>query len=150
MTDPAVRLKIVAYGSPDYTAAVHLRRRWLREPLGLEFTPAELEQDITATHVLACKDRRVVGCVLGQPLEAAVKIRQMVVTEDCRRTGVGRQLMQAVEAHFFQMGIRHFLLHARAETIGFYESLGYGKVGEMFTEVGLPHQRLDKSLPPDA
>jgi predicted GNAT family N-acyltransferase len=44
------------------------------------------------------------------------------------------------------MGITHLLMHARLSAVGFYQKLGYEKVGGSFTEVGIPHVRMEKYI----
>ena len=39
-------LKIIDHGTPEYQQMVKLREDILRKPLGLQFTPEELEQAI--------------------------------------------------------------------------------------------------------
>lgn len=114
--------------------------------LGLDFTETEMELDRLAVHFLAFAGNDIIGCVIGQPQGDSVKIRQMVVTEAVRNRGFGKRLIRALENHFIEAGICRFTMHARGEAMRFYENLGYSKFGEPFTEIGIPHQRLDKEL----
>lgn len=140
-------IKQTLYGTSNYARAVALRRLYLRAPLGLEFTSEELELDALGVHFLAFEADVLIGCVIGQQKEAVVKVRQMVVAETHRKSGVGRKLMHALEMHFSALGEMYFTLHAREDAIPFYEALGYVKVELPFTEIGIPHQRLDKFVP---
>jgi predicted GNAT family N-acyltransferase len=37
-------------------------------------------------------------------------------------------------------------MHARKTAMGFYEKLGYEKIGDEFTEVTIPHYKMEKRL----
>lgn len=146
---PTTAIHHVAYDSEEYKSSLKLRHRYLRAPLGLDFTETEMQLDRQAVHLLAFAGEEILGCVIGQPQGDSVKIRQMVVTEAARSRGIGKRLIKVLEAHFIEVGICHFTMHARQDAVHFYEKLGYRKVGEPFTEIGIPHQRLDKLLIPE-
>jgi predicted GNAT family N-acyltransferase len=55
--------------------------------------------------------------------------------------------MTGVEELLMNEGrIKRIFLNARGTAIGFYAKLGYTGVGEEFTEVGIPHLRMDKAI----
>jgi len=60
--------------------------------------------------------------------------------------GVGAALVHESEAEARRRGYRGMMLHARDIAVGFYERLGYGRIGEPFVEVGIPHQEMGKSM----
>lgn len=141
-----IQIERVSYGSEMYEQALALRYRLMRQPLGMEFTEQELARDQSAIHFVARHDDTVIGCVIGQPIMDCVKIRQMVVAEAFRGQGVGVQLLQALEQFFMRQKVFHAMMHARLEAVPFYEKQGYQCEGEIFQEVGIPHQRLGKDL----
>jgi ribosomal protein S18 acetylase RimI-like enzyme len=66
------------------------------------------------------------------------RIVAMVVSDNARRKGVGRQLMRAVEKSFRSRGVRRIVLNARAERVEahqFYQALGYRKAGWRFAKL---------------
>ncbi len=148
MTEHKVDVVTTDYGSATYKAALKLRYNHLRAPLGLQFTDAEMTLDALGTHFVALAGTEIIGCVTAQLQDGYVKIRQMVVADTMRAKGVGRLLIHALEEHFVSRGISHFMMHARADAIGFYEKLGYSQNGDSFTEIGMAHQRLDKVFTP--
>ncbi|MEP6709542.1 MAG: GNAT family N-acetyltransferase [Verrucomicrobiota bacterium] len=65
------------------------------------------------------------------------RIVAMVVSNNARRKGVGRQLMGAVEKSFRSRGVRRIVLNARLERVEahqFYQALGYRKTGWRFAK----------------
>ena len=62
-----------------------------------------------------------------------------------RRAGVGRALMDALEAEALRRAWRPLRLHAQQAAIPFYEALGYRATGPVFDEAGIPHRRMEKA-----
>jgi len=138
----------VAFGSPAYDETVRLRDKLLRKPHQLEFTPAELAIEYDSYH-LACYNSLwgLLACMVLKPTDANVlKMRQVAVEDWCQGRGVGTFLVNYSEVFARHLGIEQFFLHAREKAIPFYERLGYKKVGERFTEVTIPHYRMEKWL----
>lgn len=44
-------------------------------------------------------------------------------------------------------GISELVLHSREGVVSFYGKLGFTVVGEPFEEVGIPHRRMEITLP---
>ena len=140
-------IRTTAHSSPDYDAAVALRRAVLRTPLGLDFTPGQLAAESTDTHFVAFDADRLVGAVVMTPYSAdTVKLRQMAVSPDAQGAGVGAALLAAFEGHARAAGLTGVTLAARISAQGFYERNGYTAAGDVFEEVTLPHIRMTKSL----
>lgn len=134
------------YNSSLYLQAKALRYRLLREPLGLQFTDAELALDQEALHVAAVSNGDVAGCVQAQPGGDSAKIRQMAVAENMQRQNIGRSLLSCIETILQKQGCTYLHLDAREAAIPFYEACGYETEGELFLEKGLPHKRMHKQL----
>ena len=143
----------VEFGSPGYEAALQLRKRILRDPLGLEWTAEEEAWEPRERHfVLLGEGGQLHACVVIRPLEeqaGAVKLRQMAVEPDCQSRGFGRALVECVEAQLIRDQVGRVELNARDTAVGFYEKLGYRKSGEEFVEVTIPHWKMVKDLAPD-
>ncbi len=139
-----VRISQVSFGSDYYFQAKSLRNLYLRAPLGLEFTPEELIQDQQACHVVALYQEKVIGSVMGVPEIDRTRVRQMIVTPEYQRQGVGSLLLQQLEKICYQAGTGQFYLHARLTSIDFYRKNGYDTRGKIFLEVGIEHQVMVK------
>jgi N-acetylglutamate synthase-like GNAT family acetyltransferase len=139
-----ITIQSVLIDSQEYDQTLKLRQKYLREPLGLVFTPKELEQDRSAHHLIARHEDRIIGCVLGIPEERSGKIRQMLVIPEHRNKGIGSLLLNKIEEVCHNLGVNHFYLHARQESLNFYLKNGYTKFGNLFSELGITHQRADK------
>jgi predicted GNAT family N-acyltransferase len=140
-------LKIIDYGTTDYQKMVKLRDEILRKPLGLQFTEAEIEKEKTNLHIAAYEDDQMLGCcMLVEEEPGVVRLRQMAVVNDVQGKGIGRALMQFAENLARDRGYKKITMHARNNAVGFYEKMGYRKIGEPFEEITISHYVMEKEL----
>jgi GNAT superfamily N-acetyltransferase len=140
-------LKLIDHGSREYQQMVQLRNDILRKPLGLNFTPEELETEKEEILIGAFEDEKMLGCcMLIKADPNTVRLRQMAVLNNLQGKGIGRALMQFAENIARDRGYRKIIMHARKTAAGFYEKLGYQVTGDEFTEVTLPHYVMEKDL----
>lgn len=138
----------VDFGTPLYDELLALRDLILRKPLGLEFTPEQLSLEWDSMH-LACyrPDWTLLACLVLLPQdEKTVKMRQVAVAEGLQKQGIGTALVNFSEVLAQQKGFGKMVLHARETAVPFYKRLHYQTVGERFTEVNIPHFRMEKDL----
>ncbi len=135
------------YGSEIYLGMLALRKRILRDPLNLEWTAEEKSWEAMERHFGCSVEERIVACLVIRPLKSGVvKLRQMAVDVDCQRSGWGRRLILEVEKVLAGESVSVIELHARETAIGFYERLGFARVGEKFLELNIPHWKMRKSI----
>ena len=140
-------LKIIDHGTKEYHQMVQLRNDILRKPLGLSFTPEELEKEKEEILIGAFEEEKMLGCCMLITIDpATVRLRQMAVLNNVQGKGIGRALMQFAENIARDMGYRKMTMHARQTAIGFYEKLGYQVNGDLFEEVSIPHYIMEKAL----
>ena len=140
-------LKIIDHGSPEYRQMVQLRDEILRKPLGLYFSHEELEREKENLLIGAFEDDKMLGCcMLIEEAPDTIRLRQMAVLNDIQGKGVGRALMQFAENLARDRGYGKITMHARKNAMGFYEKMGYKKVGEEFDEITIPHYVMEKEL----
>lgn len=140
-------VELIDCSKPVKILAVKLRRKVLRVPLGLDFTPEELEAENADLHVGLFERGELVGVLILTTLdETRVKMRQVAIEPDRQGEGLGRILVQASETIARERGFERIVLSARANVVGFYESLGYEVVGEPYEEVTIPHRWMEKAL----
>ena len=140
-------IKLIDHGSREYQQMVDLRYNLLRKPLGLSFTPEELERE--KNDILICcfdEDKVEACCLLTQTEPKTVRLRQMAVSSGLQGKGLGRVMMQFAENVARDRGFKKISMHARKTAIGFYEKLGYRLNGNEFTEVTIPHFEMIKDL----
>jgi predicted GNAT family N-acyltransferase len=137
----------ISTADPEYALEKELRDRVLRRPLGLRLSEDDLRGEDEQVHLAAMDDRgRVIGCVLVAFSGNAAKVRQLAVEEASRARGVGVGLMKRAEQAILARNIRTVTLHGRVTARGFFEKLGYTAVSDVFTEVTIPHLKMQKNL----
>ncbi|MGC3988414.1 MAG: ComEC/Rec2 family competence protein [Chthoniobacteraceae bacterium] len=132
-----IRFREIIHGSEDYHRECELRQAVLRRPLGLDLYDEDLHYEATQLHFGLFEGATLLACIVTVPLATAtVKLRQMAVAPDRQGQGVGRRLMEHVEAELVRRGYVNASLHARATAVEFYTRLGYEGVGEEFLRGG--------------
>lgn len=136
----------VEYGGPAYRRALDLREEVLRKPLGLRWSEEERRAEPGDRHFALVEDQDILACLSCRTTSDGPKIRQMAVRTDRQGQGCGRELVEEVCARLRGERADRVFLHAREAVVGFYQALGFHPVGEGFTEVGLPHRRMEIAL----
>ena len=140
-------LKIIDHGSKEYQQMVKLRDDVLRKPLGLSFTPQELEKEKDNMLIAAFEDEDMLGCcMLVEENQVKVRLRQMAVLNDLQGKGIGRALMNFAENLARDRGYRVMIMNARKTTAGFYEKMGYKITSNEFIQLTIPHFVMEKKL----
>jgi GNAT superfamily N-acetyltransferase len=126
---------------------IKLRLDILRQPLGLSFTPEELEREKNDILIGAFEEDEMLGCcMLTETEPGTVRLRQMAVSGSLQGKGIGAQMMQFAENVARDYGYKKLTMHARKSAIGFYEKFGYQLHGGEFIEVSIPHYVMEKRL----
>ena len=146
--------------SPSEMGAV-LQMRWenLRDPqqpIDEKQVTDEYESAESTVHGLVIQrgfGARIVGTGrIHRPTESPEVgwIRYMAVDERRRGQGLGRLLLEGMEAQAIALPTEIPLVrleaNARLSALGYYQELGYTAVGDEFELVGLPHVRIVKQL----
>ena len=140
-------LKIIDHGSIEYQQMVKLRDAILRKPLGLSFTPQDLEQEKDNILIAAFEEDRMLGCcMLVEEQPGIIRLRQMAVLNALQGKGIGRALMNFAENIARDRGYKKVGMHARSNAVGFYEKVGYKVKGDQFIEITIPHYVMEKDL----
>ncbi len=140
-------LKIIDHNTPQYEDMIQLRNEILRKPLGLSFTEEELEKEKENLLIGAYEEDIMLGCcMLVQEGDDAVRLRQMAVLNDLQGKGIGKALMNFAENLARDRGYERITMHARKNSVGFYEKMGYKLVGSEFEEITIPHFVMEKKL----
>jgi predicted GNAT family N-acyltransferase len=71
---------------------------------------------------------------------------RLAVRLETRGSGLGVDLVHAIEARAAERGLRLVALSAQTHALGFYERLGYTAYGPEFDDAGLPHRWMSRTL----
>ena len=109
--------------------------------------PVELEWDDIdpeCMHALATDDR---GVAIGTGrLLPDGHIGRMAVLAEWRSRGVGRAILEALVEEARRRGFAEAMLNAQSYASGFYAKSGFEVVGDEFTEAGIPHVAMARTL----
>lgn len=140
-------LKIIDYGTPEYQQMVKMRDEILRRPLGLTFSVSELEKEKNNLLIGAFEDDQMLGCCMiveNDPSRA--QLRQIAVLNNLQGKGVGRALILFAENLARDHGYKTMFMHARKNTVPFFEKMGYKVNGGEFIKLTIPHFEMEKEL----
>ena len=142
-----IEIRQILYGTDDYMEELQLRDRVLRKPLGLSLFNENLAKEVNDFHFGAFDGEKLVGVLILTALSGGeVKMRQVGVEESWRGKNVGAKLAMHAEDFARRLGYNTVVLNSRKSVVGFYEKLGYEKLGGEFIEVTIPHQTMRKKL----
>lgn len=143
--DSSIVYREYDWGSDEYGQALILRNRLLRRPLGLCLYDETLSAEKNFLHFGAFLEGRLLATLLLIPEANGVyRMKQVAVEEPLQRQGIGMGLLRFCEATLREKGAAGIVLHARKTAEPFYVKLGYLPKGNTFTEVGIPHQAMEK------
>ena len=126
---------------------VKLRYEIMRKPLGLNFSPEELEKEKNDILIGAFDEDDMLGCcILTNMNDGCVRVRQMAVQKNMQGKGIGESIITFAENIAYDKGFKALTMHARDTAIGFYEKYGYKVKGEKFMEINIPHHIMEKKL----
>ncbi|MBC6697178.1 GNAT family N-acetyltransferase [Hymenobacter puniceus] len=101
-----------------------LRQPW-QQPEGSERVPED-SWPSTIHALYTDATGQAVGVAMLQAADPGVgQVRFMAVAPSCQGQGIGKQLLQHLEAAARQRGYHRLVLHARETAVPFYEQLGY-------------------------
>lgn len=138
--------KEIDYNSPEWTKAVRLREKILREPLGSSFSKAELQDEASHIQIAGFNDNELVATAVLVPEGESMKMQRVVVSEGLRNRNIGSQMMEFCERLAQEKGIKIMYCHARDTAVNFYLQNMYKEEGDYFDEDGIPHVKMVKVL----
>ncbi|GBL34704.1 hypothetical protein EMGBS15_02990 [Filimonas sp.] len=143
----SMEFSLISRESEYYPQVLQLRNRILRIPIGLNLFDEDLSDEENQFTVIMVKAEKVIGCILLKIInKETIKLRQMAIDEPYQRTGMGSLLIGYAENFCVLNDYFSVELNARKTAIDFYLKSGYHMVGDEFTEVGIPHVRMEKNL----
>ncbi|RYU80281.1 GNAT family N-acetyltransferase [Hymenobacter persicinus] len=136
----------------EFAAYYRLRYEVLRQPWGQPEGSERADDDPAPTTLhamLTAPDGSAAGVARLSPTPESgqAQVRYMAVAPAWQGHGVGRQLLEYLEAQARQHGYTECVLHARQAAVPFYARLGYAVVAPSHTLFGtIPHFLMRKAL----
>ncbi len=140
-------LKIIDHDTPEYRQMVKMRDEILRKPLGLSFSEEELSSEKNNMLIAAFEDDEMLGCcMIVENNSEKSQLRQMAVLNSLQGKGIGRALMVFAENLARDHGYKTMCMHARKNTVSFFEKMGYKVTSGEFIKLTIPHLEMEKEL----
>lgn len=98
-----------------------------------------------ATHFVVYDDNKPVGAGRLRVVDDYGKVERICILKSYRSQGIGKLLMEEIEAVGRKNGLTKFKLNAQTQAEKFYKSLGYETVSGEFLDAGIPHVTMRKS-----
>ena len=142
-----MNIQIIRHNTTAYEKMIHLRITILLNPIGVSSSFINREKEAEDILIGAFEKDEMIGCcVLTKVDEETVQLRQMAVDIAAQGTGIGAGIVDFAETIAKERGFRTLMMHARDVVIPFYEKCGYQVADDGFTEVGIPHHKMEKQL----
>ncbi|GEN32803.1 GNAT family N-acetyltransferase [Aneurinibacillus danicus] len=147
---PIYKVKRV-HNEAEKEGALNVRRRVFIEEQNV---PEELEVDehdsldASTIHILATNEQgEAVGAGRLREYKPGIgKIERVAVLSSCRGHGLGRLLMEKLEAEAKENGYGTLKLNAQLQAQPFYERLGYKPHGDTFIDANIEHIAMIKTI----
>ncbi|MCP9490373.1 MAG: GNAT family N-acetyltransferase [Solirubrobacteraceae bacterium MAG38_C4-C5] len=135
-----------AVEAQEVRCAIALRHEVFVDEQGVDAAQEHDGRDDEATHLVALREGALVGTcrLLGDG--DVIKLGRLAVAAPHRRRGVATRLLAEGERWAREHGSARIVLHAQSYARALYAAAGYGAVGEPFTEAGIEHVRMERSL----
>lgn len=99
-----------------------------------------------AKHVVIYDEDIPVGAGRFRTVDGIGKIERICVLASHRKKGVGKIIMDALEAYAKEQSLSKLKLHGQTQAESFYKKLGYHTVSDIFIEADIPHVVMIKEL----
>ena len=132
----------------DFERYYQFRWEQLRKPLNLPLGSERDPLDEQSFHCVATNDKNsILGVGSIQPADNnAMRIRYMAVMEELQRLGIGSAIVSKLLDHASKNHVSRCWLNARSTAVAFYQQHGFEVVGEVETELAVPHFKMQTSL----
>ncbi len=104
--------------------------------------------DYSADHVVVFDEKgRCVGTGRIVRMDArTAQVGRMAVAKDVRRGGVGALVLEALERMATMRGLTDLVVASQLPAESFYANRGFARTGEPFSDQGVPHVMMRKTL----
>ncbi|PEB52867.1 GNAT family N-acetyltransferase [Bacillus pseudomycoides] len=99
-----------------------------------------------AKHIVIYDDNIPVGAGRLRTVDGIGKVERICVLASHRKKGIGKIIMDTLEAYAQEKSMPKLKLHAQTQAESFYKKLGYQTVSDVFIEADIPHVVMIKEL----
>ena len=140
-----IEIRKVVMDSYEYKEGFRMRNEILRKPRGKNLYQEELPHEKTSYHIVALKERKVIGVICWYKKGEYGIVKHLVVSEEARGAGIGKMLLERAESNMGEEKMKYSFLKARLTAKRFYEKMGYSAKGDVM-ESDIRHITMYKKL----
>ena len=138
--------KKIFYQSSDYETALAIRRRVFIEE---QKVPENIEIDefeCNSHHFLVSEDGVPLATGRLRIVGQKIKFERIATLAEARNQGLGKFMITKM-ANFAETNYPELTpyMHSQESAVGFYEKLGWKKLGDIFYEANIPHFAMTKN-----
>ena len=124
------------------------RYKILRKPIGLSRNTTRDNLEKTSFHIMAINKKNEIIGVGRLHFVGSNKsqIRYMAVDNKIRKVGVGREIVNKLEAYSIKNNRNIVILNAREDAVNFYSKLGYKNLGKIDVGIDIKHFHMKKDI----
>lgn len=104
------------------------------------------EFEETSKHIVIYDEDIPVGAGRFRIVDGIGKMERICVLSSHRKKGIGKIIMDALEAYAKEESLPKLKLHAQTQAESFYKKLGYQTASDVFIEADIPHVVMIKEL----
>ena len=101
----------------------------------------EYENEEESTHFLLLDNNEPVATSRYRKTQFGIKMERFAVLGSKRKKGYGLKILNFMIKDLSENKDVKYL-HAQVQVVGFYEKVGFKKIGEKFDEVGIMHYKM--------
>ena len=101
----------------------------------------EYENEEDSIHFLLIDDNTAVATARYRQTKNGIKMERFAVLKEMRGKGYGLLILNHMITDLSNNKLVKYL-HAQVQVVGFYEKVGFKKIGEQFDEVGIMHYKM--------
>jgi predicted GNAT family N-acyltransferase len=87
-------------------------------------------------------DGKPVATARWRETDKGIKLERFAMLKEFRNLGLGSELLKEVLKDVQKLN-KKIYLHSQLKAVSYYERAGFKKVGEIFTEAGIEHYRME-------
>jgi predicted GNAT family N-acyltransferase len=134
-------------GDVELQEAFEVRRQVFVREQGISEVLVFDGHDREALHMVVKDGERVIGSARVQFLtDNQAKLERMAVLKRYRRKGIGKEMLQFLDAVWKDKQVQQVIIHAQLEVVPFYKLCGFDESGLPFQEAGIKHIKMRKRL----
>lgn len=142
-----IKMRRIEYGTDEYEVSIDIRNEAFRKPWGMDIRDEDLTGDRNMDMYGAYLDGKMIATVfLTEDDKDTARVKSVAILQEYRNHGLGRYMMDFIEAKARDNGYTKVNLMGRVSVEGFYHKLGYNTISNPYEYHTIPHIDMTKEL----